>query len=345
MRVKNWTYFLAVAALLGVSLFATSCERDNREEPVVEKEAISFRSAQSNGEGRSRVVIADDEALQSACSSGEGIGVWGIVNDDVNTNASLLDNVKLTFDTAISDWTYEPTQYWIRGAKHDFWAIYPYSAADCSLNPTTGILTRTNITLGTTNPANNVDYMCAVSSRDLADPAASTGPVPLELRHAMSLLEFRFVNAMGFVDAVTDISLNGHLYKASLAFARDGVLEGTTDGLVDILVTPTGDLAEANLFQGQSLTNIDKNISTSHNLFGNVGSIVVLPQEVEGKSVFFNLTVNSSPSNINLGILPITEWLPGKKYVYTVTLTTSTITCDVIVVDWIKDEVELVPVE
>lgn len=342
MRVKNWTYFLVATTLLGVALLSTSCKQSGGTDDPVESGAISFRSSSSNEDEQSRAVIADDEALVAACSSGEGIGVWGIVNDENNANASLLDNVKLTYQ---EDWTYEPTKYWIRGAKHDFWAIYPYSEANCSLSPATGILSRSNITLGTTNPANNVDYMCAVNSRDLSLPDAPTGPVPLEMRHAMSLLEFRFVNAMGFVNSVSDISLSGHLYKASLAFGPDGRLEGATDGLVDIVVTPTSDRAESSQFMGQSLSNIDKNISVSHNLFGNVGSIVVLPQEIEGNSIFFNLKVNSSLSNINLGILPITEWLPGKKYVYTVTLTTTTIICDVIVVDWIRDEVELVPIE
>jgi hypothetical protein len=39
--------------------------------------------------------------------------------------------------------------------------------------------------------------------------------------------------------------------------------------------------------------------------------------------------------------MPPAEWVPGKKYIYTITLTSTNITYDVRVVDWVKDSVEL----
>lgn len=330
------TYF-AVAAFVCACALLASCDRAN-EDPNPQSAEISFNSATI----ASRAVITDDSFLQASCSTGEGIGVWGVVNNAINNNSLLIDNAKLTFDT---DWSYTPTRHWIRNALHEFWAIYPYSDANCVLDAENGTLTRNNITLGTTTATNNVDYMCAFSSRDLTDPEATTDPVPLEMRHALSLLEFRFINATNEVEGVSNIYLEGHLYSGAITFGEDGSLEGSTDGLVDVVVNCNSTTAPGGMFNGLCTASpIPKNLSKSYNLFENVGSVVVMPQQVEGKDIMLHLSVaGHNATEVNLGKFPVTEWVSGKKYIYTLTLTPQTITGDVRVVDWIKDEVELIP--
>lgn len=330
------TYF-AVAAFVCACALLASCDRAN-EDPNPQSTEISFNSAATD----TRAVIADDSSLQASCSTGEGIGVWGVVNNANNNNSVLIDNAKLTFD---ADWSYTPTRHWIRNALHEFWALYPHSDANCVLDAVNGTLTRNNITLGTTTATNNVDYMCAFNSRDLRDPEATTEPVPLEMRHALSLLEFRFINATNEVEGISNIYLEGHLYSGSITFGKDGSLEGTTDGLVDVVVNTNPTTAPSGMFDGLCTASpIPKNLSKSYNLFENVGSVVVMPQQVEGKDIILHLSVaGHSTSDVNLGKFPVAEWVSGKKYIYTLTLTPQTIIGDVRVVDWIKDEVELIP--
>ena len=337
MRVKKVIFFVAAFFACAWVLVLTSC--GHNEEPTLQEVAISFNSTATD----SRAVITDNAALQTACSSGEAIGVWGVVNNDINTNAMLFDNIELTYD---GQWGYEPTRHWIRNAQHDFWALYPQSDDNCVFDVAAGTVTRSNITLGTTNAANNVDYMCAFSTRDLRLPDATTAPVPLDMTHALALLEFRFINALGQVSGVTNISLEGLVYRGSITFGRDGSLGGTRNGLVDIRVDKESAIVAtgSNIYTGLCSTSpIPKNLSLSYNLFENVGGVVVMPQQVEGKNIMFNLKVGDSSSSINLGQLSPSEWEAGKKYIYTTTLTSTTIVCDVRVVDWVKDTVDLIP--
>ncbi len=331
------TYFAAVAFACACALCATSCGQP--EEPASPDEVISFNSLATD----SRAVITDNAALQAACSSGDGIGVWGVVNNEFSTDAMLLDNAQLTYNT---EWSYTPSRHWVRNSLHEFWALYPYSEDGCVFDVAAGTVTRNNIILGASE-ANNVDYMCAINSRDLRLPDATTAPVPLEMMHALSLLEFKFVNALGEVRRVTNINLSGLKYKGSITFGKDGSLGGALDGKMDVRVDADSALAAVGIYEGLcSTTPIPKNLSTKHNLFENVGGVIVMPQQVEGKSVLFGLSVESTGGSvanyeINLGIMPPAEWVPGKKYIYTITLTSTNITYDVRVVDWVKDSVEL----
>lgn len=342
MRVKNLTYFAGMFFACACALAMPAC--DSKKEPVeAQQEYISFSSEAVAPE--SRAIILDDASLQVACSSGDGIGVWGVVNNDNNDNQILINNSKLTYD---GQWSYTPVRRWIRGAFHEFWAIYPHSESDLVLDPEAGTLTRNNITLGTTTPANNVDYMCAYNSRDLASPDATTAPVPLAMKHALSMVEFKFINAMGEISGVTDISLEGLRHKGAIVFGKDGSLGGVVDGAVDIRVDVAADkvAAGSGLFNGLCTASpMPKNLSLVYNLYENVGGVIVMPQSLLGEGVKINMTIGATPTTLDLGLFSPTEWEAGKKYVYTFTLTSTTIVCDVRVVDWVKNDVDLVPIE
>ena len=165
----------------------------------------------------------------------------------------------------------------------------------------------------------------------------TTSPVELQLHHAFALLEFRFVNASSAaVSSVSGIALEGVQYKGSFGFSEDGT---SSLSVASDLVA-----ADSNIYVGSlSATNIPVDLSTSYNLFENMGTLVVMPQEVYHKSAELKMQVAGGVRmGVNLGNTnSVYTWEAGKKYIYTMTLTTSTITFDVSVREWIRDEVEL----
>lgn len=336
------TYFAGFLFACACALAMSAC--DSTKEPTGgQQEQISFSSEAIDAE--SRAVILDDASLQSACSSGDGIGVWGVVNNAANNNKILIDNSKLTYD---GEWNYTPVRRWIRGALHEFWAIYPHSESDCVIDPVAGTLTRSNITLGTTTSANNVDYMCAFNSRDLSNPDATTAPVPLAMKHTLSMIKFQFINAMGEISGVSNISLEGLRYKGAIVFGRDGSLGGVANGVMDVRVDVAADKVGvgSGLYNGLCSTSpMPKNLSKIYSLYENVEGVIVMPQSLLGQGVKINMTIDATPTTLDLGLFTPTEWEAGKKYVYTFTLTSTTIVCDVRVVDWVKDDVDLFPIE
>lgn len=320
--------FLRLALLALIGVFALSCCKD--DEPNGEQRVISFRSKAVD----TKAVVESDEVLRELCATGDAIAVFGRVNNAHNTNQAIFNNTPLTYTDG--DWSYEDPRYWIRGAKHEFMAVYPYSEVGTAYtwDATTGTITFEEITTGT---ANNIDVMYASAERDLAANPTDFSRVPLEMHHALALLEFRFVNGSDRpVSSVTNISLDNHLYRSSLAVGQDG-----TAALTANTSERVGE--GSGLFVGElSATNLPIDLSKSYNLFENVGSVVVVPQSVYKQGVMFRLRVGDVSSVVDLGTTgTITEWEAGKRYVYTMTLTTTTITFDVQVIDWIRDEIEL----
>lgn len=316
-----------VAVACACALLLAACQNHRIED---EREAISFRSPTT----KSRTVIGGDTDLQNACTpahdgGGEAIGIMGTVFNDHNDYTLLFDNEALTYNTY---WSYSPVRYWIRGALHNFLAIYPRQESGVyTFDRENGILLWNDITLSTEN---NIDVMYAAAERDLSLPEATTDPVQLKFQHAFALLEFRFVNASDSnVSSVTNISLYNLYHKGKFGFNKYG------ESGFELM----GERAAVDTYVGRcDATNIPVDISKHYNLFANVGAVVVMPQAVYKQGVMLRLKVGSTTSDVNLGDFSTAyEWEAGKKYVYTLTRTSSDITFDVRVVDWVEDFIEL----
>lgn len=321
MRVKRDVVFKVLATLL----VATICGACNQT--TYNDGAIRFRTAPDD---IARAGIESNTDLQTACSSGgEAVGVVGTVTTPQSGNVEIFSNERIYFSGG--RWTYDNPRYWVWESLHEFMAIYPHSNA-YTYDSAAGTLVWNDIELGTEN---NMDVMWAVASRDLAENNDSTSPVTLNLHHAFALLEFRFVNASSSaVSRIDNISLEGVLYKGDFGFTKEGTSTLTVDA----------DVAGAGVYEGElTATNIPVDLSTSHNLFDNVGTLVVMPQEVYKKNILLNMQIGSGVvSGVNLGTNSTSyNWEAGKKYVYTMTLTTERITFDVHVRGWIDDEIEL----
>lgn len=300
-----------------------------------------------------RAAVDSQSDLCEACSSGgEAIGIIGMVSDAQNpTPVDIFANDRLYFTG--SEWTYDNPRYWVRGAQHEFLAIYPHAEGTYTWDCATGTLTYPDITLGT---ANNIDVMYAIAERNLATSTDTTSPVELELNHAFALLEFWFVNAStNTVSSVSDITIENLRYKGELTLSSDGT--------ANLAVADDRVAAQSKVYVGNLTdTNLPVNLSVCYNLFDNVGTVgssefdsaaqmtrknggavLVMPQVIEGAGVEFELRISGGNlSSFDLSQMSsVTEWKAGYKYIYTLTLTTSQITFDVKVLNWIEDHVDL----
>lgn len=314
---------LRVLAVLCVVLAGVACNQTTYNDG-----AIVFRTAP---ESHTRAAVESDSDLREACSlGGEAIGIVGVVSNEQSSNVEIFSNERLYYSD--TKWTYDNPRYWVWGALHEFMAIYPHSESAYTYDSAAGIVERENVALGT---ANNMDLMWCVAKRDLVDGGDKTSPVTLNLHHAFALLEFRFVNASSSaVSSVDNISLEGVLYRGDFGFSEDGTST----------LSVKSDIAPEGTYVGQlSATNIPVNLSQSYNLFENMGALVVMPQDVYKKDIILNMQIGGGVvSGVNLGLNSSTDnWEAGKKYIYTMTLTTERITFDVNVREWIDDKIEL----
>ncbi len=324
MRVRKVIHAMLSAALL-VAAVCSACSKESYSDG-----AIRFRTNPDGVETRAGIESNGD--LQESCSTGgEAVGIIGKVSNEYSSDVEIFSNQRLYYS---GGWKYDNPRYWVRGAVHEFLAIYPHSESLYTYDSAAGTVTYPDITLGN---ANNIDLMWAVAERDLVTSSDTTSPVELQLHHAFALLEFRFVNASSAaVSSVSGIALEGVQYKGSFGFSEDGTSSLSVES--DLVA------ADSNIYVGSlSATNIPVDLSTSYNLFENMGTLVVMPQEVYHKSAELKMQVAGGVRmGVNLGNTnSVYTWEAGKKYIYTMTLTTSTITFDVSVREWIRDEVEL----
>lgn len=318
--------FFGKIALFVVAVFLWACDNQPYNDG-----AILFRTAP---ESHTRAGIESNDDLREACSTGgEAIGIVGVVSNEYSSNVEIFSNERLYYSAG--SWTYDNPRYWVWGAKHDFMAIYPYSSSgDYTYDSAAGVVEYPSLVLG---ESNNIDLMWSISSRDLSVDPDTSSPQQLDLHHALALLEFRFVNASSsVVSRVDNIALEGVKYKGSFSFTRSG--ETTLTVASDVVTEGSG------IYKGElSTTNIPVDISKTHNLFENMGSVVVMPQTVNRQPISLKLRVSGGvTSAVDLGTNSTAlSWEAGKKYIYTMTLTTETVTFDVNVLDWVDDEVEL----
>lgn len=341
MRERKHIFLLAFLAVLVGSL-ATSC-KTNEEEA---RKSIHFGT-----QTITRAAIITQQDLENASLvGGQHIGIYGTVSDALNpTPVEIITNEPLYFDDESGEWDYTNTRYWVPGANHEFVAIFPHTADEYTWDSETGTITRNNITLGV---ANNTDYMWASASRNLATNPDTTTPVLLQMHHACALVEFWFVNASSHaIGSITEISLADLHYRGNLTCSKDG------SSNMEVINDDSGSYA-GNL----TATNMEVNLSIHYNLFDNLGdpsaevydnvayctrkgsgALVVMPQKIAAGDVTLTLKFpGEDPTTINLSQMSsVTEWEAGHKYVYTLARTTTDITFDVRVLDWIDDNVEL----
>ena len=171
--------------------------------------------------------------------------------------------------------------------------------------------------------------------------------VLLQFHHACAALQFNLINASNAtLTDVCNIRLVGLHNKGSFSFDAEGAVSWVLDS------STISANAETQLFGGTCVLpngGLPVNLNVKHSLYDN-GAILVLPQIVYKTTATLHLEyikqgdAEYAKRDIELGWLggnTPTEWKPGQKYEYNLTLTDNTITTEVRVVDWVDHYVDL----
>lgn len=257
-----------------------------------------------------------------------------------NKTVTQFDGTRLYYDTELPGWNYDDKQFWISKAVYNFYAIAPYTAAECTFSAEDGTITINDYESGS---ADGFDLLYATATRDLTyyDDFSA---VPLVFRHACAAVRFNLINASNAtVTDVRNVRLVGLQNRGDFTLKADGTASWELDGST---------VSDTNIFGGGcTLPNggLTVNINYKHSLY-DYGSILVLPQSVYKTTTTLHLEyIKQGDSeyairNIELGMLggsTPTEWKAGEAYEYNMTITDNTISADVKVVDWIEHNVEL----
>ena len=178
----------------------------NDEEPIAPTPeaaptSISWSVLPVDGMQSSRALVNNDAALQEACANGtgEGIGIWGdydlTINGVKSTIEGFMNDVKLVYygisatEDSPTGWDYmAKDQYWELGGQYRFRAYYPQTAIRdhviASSNATTFV-----VNYNTTKMQE--DLLVAYQSINTMQWDL-TKPVPLNLRHALAAIQFKF---------------------------------------------------------------------------------------------------------------------------------------------------------
>ena len=316
-----------ILAIVWAAMAALGCSKsDDQSEQLRE---VGFRSQLS----RALVESVADLQLQE-------IKLYGAYTLDGRT-AQIFDAERLYYDFSTAEWDYASTQYWISKAAYGFCAITPYetpchfSAADCSMTIS-----------GYESATDGADLLYAVASRDLA-AREDFSPVPLTFHHACAAVRFRLVNASSSIlTDVRNVRLVGLSNHGSFRCAPDGSAHWTLDNTT---VSPTGSVQP---FAGVCTLpegGLPVNVTVAYPLYEE-GTVVVLPQSIYKSATTLHLEyikkgdAEYAIRDIELGMLggsTPTEWKAGEVYEYNLTITDNTITCEVKVVDWVDNYVDL----
>ena len=217
-------FFMGIAAMAALTLVSCSSDDLNSLSDTPSKnEAISFdsylgRSAVSvNG---SRGSMLDKTALQGLT---EGFGVFGNYKnaEGLEFGSNWFDNVKVTYSSKDTKWTYDPVQYWLPQGHIDFLAYAPY---DSKYNNQV------------TEDNQKLEFIVSSTIKDQKDllwanatnQTKANKPVTFTFKHALSKLGYTVKLNNAYSDAtftLTKITLAGSSNGAENAFYTTGTID------------------------------------------------------------------------------------------------------------------------
>jgi len=282
--------------LIGTALLASACTKSWTD---LEERFISFAPVASKP---TKAIIAGNTYPNSESF---------VVSAYHEGTAAYFEDLVASFTPSANLWTTASSQYWPLSGSLTFHAYSPAGANGVSIDATDG-MTASGYTIHT--PSQMTTDLCHASAT-VADCAAHPEYVGLTFSHALSQIVFRVKPADYYENttlSLTSLSMDGilsvgdftggqwenqhtpynyALASAPVALAYDGTTPVTTD-VCAYLFLPQTLVPEAAIQVGYSIT-----------------------QTVSGT----DYTLENPPVNISLGG-SITQWEPGKKYIYTLNI-------------------------
>lgn len=280
---------LFVAALATLA-FASCSETETVEMPS--SAAIKFDNAFVGNSVRA--AINDAEGLKAV-----GFKVFGGFSDgELN---GVFNDVAVNFTDGA--WKSTTTEYWQNGKSYVFQAYSGTASAKATVN---GVEFTGYVANGTE------DLLSAAVVEKPTVNVTAPGTVDFTFRHVLSQVKFTFVNGFsGNVDLTIDnVKVNG------LATTGNYTLSDKDTGAWGEL---SGSSAYSTNISGAAI-EAGKNAATE--------SVIVMPQDVNGKTVTFDLVVSGSLDFEKQTItvtLPEKSMLEGHSYNFTATLNASNI--------------------
>ena len=305
---------------------------------------------------KSNSLVNNAEDLQSYPIS---ILASAVVNGDAH---SAFSNDVLYYNDGA--WKYDETRYWMLDAKYSFAAFAPYASTSgysganklsngsVSFSSDNGApvlkITGYNTILNQQNPAvdaRSEDLLVAHYVRDNSS-SKDYSEVPLTFEHILSCVSFSIRNTTNTdITKLTEIKLNGLKYKCDIT------LDATSVSVVQYSDENTPVQSADRMPATGSTSFLPKGMSESdYKPLFDCGTLTLLPQRLYNDNDI-NLTFKvhrGSPNNdeknysLSLGnIESIKEWKAGKKYEYTMSITSTDILFQVVEVPWIEHDVEL----
>ena len=328
-------------------------------------------------EGQTTDWITLEQACTPTAAGGNGkaIGIWAdytyqdLQGDEI-TIKNLFSGTRLIHahkpnGNPYSDWNYEGEDlYWYIGGRYKFRAFFPQEISEnvvSSASATTFVIEYPTHSL-------QEDLLLAYNAVDTTDPQVDLGK-PVDLNFSHGLAAIRFIIKANF--ATEDKLTSCYFQNADTRdFATSGILaygsETETESIswslgyyppvtekiyywqntgIEFSTDEQGSATSATAYSAAGTTNGD--------LFtGNNGWVLILPQASSGSLKFcfttqsggdavFTVTIPQVTERIDNGdgtFTESTEYLPGKRYTYTVSISKTDLELTLTVADWNERE-------
>lgn len=290
--------------LLSVVCLSSACS--DKEERGIEAE-IGFSSAASRA------------AIENDFPEGSTFSVWGKARSGEGLE-DVFSGTQVKKESGI--WTYQDKRFWLPGRAYKFCAVHPYSSAESgnysvSYEDTDGSFRIEGFDCSKSGAT--LDLMTSTAQRTTNDPLQETDTeiVKLSFRHELARVlfvakKYSAENAGNYLSVIS-ASLYGMYRKGNLKVTCDGGDSEWTD------FTEQTDMTAPLVKIEDEVFNIEDEGTT-------VIEALVFPQKLDvncGFSIVYKTSEGGEERQmiVDLPSLSVGEWIAGKQYRYSFTIT------------------------
>ena len=288
-------------------LVPAACSTSVVNEPETETHAISFRAPQAE----TRAVV-DGESLPG------NFLVWGGYDGDAT---NVFDGTTVYSP----NWDYrDGTRYWTEGKTYNFYAVYPTGVAAAVSKE--GTITIEDFDCSATGEE-AVDLMTATASRSY--DGRENSAVGLTFQHELARVTCDVKSEKSTV-TITSVKLYGVGYKGTLTKTAGNAAKWSD------VATYTADNTPFKMEEEFSLN------ATNGPVTNVLGDLLLPPQQDFEATAQFSLTYrynnDTADRTATVSFPTGSEWKAGQHYNYILTLKGATLTLNIKVLEWEKED-------
>lgn len=343
-RILLYIVLLSAALLSG-------CSREDMPSAEISGQRIWWNVDSVEGLRATKSLINSYDALVDACKpegdggDGGSISVWADYTIENETTKNVFEGTSIIYQDKVggnphSSWNYKGNDiYWSLGGQYKFRAYYPTDADNKGANDTDGIqlgdgCNATVFQMNYNTMMTQKDLLVAYNTIDTRSWNLSH-PVPLNFRHALSALQFRFqlINTPGqeYLDSdyLTSVWMENMVDESEKPFTSIGGLvygnegEGNEEKLgwtenkwrnpgdklyewVNDGVLMENSLEGSTVKTTQAVAYTEAGTAKGQMFTDNDGFLLVIPQKSEGNVKLFFTTSHGGDTEYSITIPKIT---------------------------------------